>query len=106
MTQAISPQEAVLKHKQQVPSEVIEVWNQLIVTHLQVRKTNIESKFLLEELSKKLQQKMNLNFEQLRDKGYLDLEYIFENQGWKVVFDKPAYCESYAANFTFSQKKS
>jgi hypothetical protein len=34
-------------------------------------------------------------------KGYLNFEELYEAQGWKVVYDKPAYNESYKANFTF-----
>ena len=25
--------------------------------------------------------------------------------GWEVVYDKPGYCETYKANYTFTKKK-
>jgi hypothetical protein len=34
----------------------------------------------------------------------MDFEPFYEKAGWKVVYDKPGYCESYAANFTFTRK--
>jgi hypothetical protein len=34
---------------------------------------------------------------------WLDVENAYEQAGWKVVYDKPAYNESYEANFTFSR---
>jgi hypothetical protein len=39
------------------------------------------------------------------DKGWLDVESIFRAEGWKVKYDKPAYCETYKAFFVFSRKK-
>jgi hypothetical protein len=37
------------------------------------------------------------------DKGWLDIEDIFEGVGWKVEYDKPSYCDSYPASFTFKK---
>jgi hypothetical protein len=31
----------------------------------------------------------------------LDIEDTYREAGWKVEYDKPAYCENYPANFTF-----
>lgn len=35
---------------------------------------------------------------------WLDVESLFENEGWKVNYDKPGYCESYEASFKFTRK--
>ena len=32
---------------------------------------------------------------------WLDVEPVYRAAGWKVTYDKPAYCESYPASFTF-----
>jgi hypothetical protein len=37
-------------------------------------------------------------------KGWLNFEAIYEEAGWKVVYDKPGYNETYDANFTFTKK--
>ena len=36
---------------------------------------------------------------------WLDIEDLYRKQGWNVVYDKPAYCETYKAYFIFSKKK-
>lgn len=35
---------------------------------------------------------------------FLNVEEVYKEQGWKVVYDKPAYCESYDAYFVFREK--
>lgn len=37
-------------------------------------------------------------------KGWLDFEHLYEQNGWKVVYDKPSYCETYKATYTFTKK--
>jgi hypothetical protein len=36
---------------------------------------------------------------------WLDFEYIYRNNGWGVIYDKPGYDENYDAFFKFSKKK-
>jgi hypothetical protein len=36
------------------------------------------------------------------DRNYLDIEDVYRAVGWKVVYDKPAYNETYEATFTFT----
>jgi hypothetical protein len=38
------------------------------------------------------------------DNHWLDVEEIFEKNGWSVSYDKPGYCESYDASFEFTAK--
>lgn len=33
------------------------------------------------------------------------VEAAYEAVGWEVVYDKPVYCEAYAASFTFAKPK-
>jgi hypothetical protein len=42
--------------------------------------------------------------EAIFENKYLDVELAYEQLGWKVLYDKPAYNESYAAYFTFHAK--
>lgn len=37
--------------------------------------------------------------------SWVDFEDLYRKQGWKVVYDKPAYCETYKAYFVLSKKK-
>lgn len=42
--------------------------------------------------------------DEIFDKGYLNVEPAYRDNGWKVRYDKPAYNESYAAYFEFIPK--
>ena len=39
------------------------------------------------------------------DYNWLNIEKIYEDAGWAVKYDKPAYNESYDAYFIFREKK-
>lgn len=39
----------------------------------------------------------------LYDNKMLDIEEAYREAGWKVYFDRPAYNETYQANFMFSR---
>lgn len=39
------------------------------------------------------------------ENGWMDFEPVFERAGWVVKYDKPAYCETYAATFEFIPTK-
>jgi hypothetical protein len=41
----------------------------------------------------------------LFDNNWLDLEWTFEQVGWSVWYDKPAYNESYEPTWYFSNEK-
>lgn len=46
-----------------------------------------------------------VTLEEIFKNGWLDVEGAYRKAGWKVVYDKPAYCETYEANFTFTRKR-
>ena len=35
---------------------------------------------------------------------YLDIEPVYEEVGWNIIYDKPGYCESGEPTFTFTKK--
>lgn len=39
------------------------------------------------------------------NKKWMDIEPLFQKAGWIVEYDKPGYCESYEASFTFKKKR-
>jgi len=44
----------------------------------------------------------NLSWEKLiHRRKWLDFEPLYEQYGWEVIYDKPAYNETYEANFEF-----
>lgn len=101
MSKALSPQEAILRFKSEIPEAVIECWNSLIVSHMKVQGGRGISEFTLDELAAKITAATDTNRANAVDKGWLSLEDIFRDKGWKVERDSPAYNESYATRFTF-----
>jgi len=43
---------------------------------------------------------------QIYENNWMDFEPIFEKAGWRVDYDKPAYCETYDASFKFTPKRN
>jgi hypothetical protein len=100
----ITPEQASLGKQTSIPSEVIESFNELIIENY--RNYSCSSNFTQKDVVSKICNKMNLeNDRKIYDSHWLDVESLFEKYGWKVKYDKPAYCENYDANFTFTKKK-
>ena len=95
--QPIKPSQIIAKKKDTIPEEVFEVFNELITEHF----SNGSSTFKLKDVVKLLVKK-GLKENVIFDKGWLDVEEIYEKAGWDVSYDKPAYNESYDATFTFT----
>lgn len=104
MTKALTPQEAILRFKNEVPEAVLECWNSLIVSNLRVSGGWATSEFTLDELAAKITETTNVNRSEAVDKGWLSLEDLFRDKGWKVEKDSPGYNESYSTKFTFRAK--
>jgi hypothetical protein len=96
----ISPSEISEKKVLSFPDAVLESFNELIVQNY----SHGQATFYQDEVVKLMVSK-GLKRGEIFDKHYLDVEQIYEAEGWKVVFDNPGYNESYAANFTFIKGK-
>lgn len=96
MIKPIKPSEVVKK----IPDFMIEVFNELI----QENWNGHEAKFKLNDAFNRLKQKNPEAAEIAYEKNYFDVESIYRKEGWKVMFDKPGYCEDYDAYFVFSKK--
>jgi hypothetical protein len=101
MVKPITPDEVVTVKKAMLPDDVIEAWNEVIAEHWK----NDGSYFSQKEIVKRLVEKLNISSTEVFDKSYLDVEDIYEECGWKVDYDKPAYNESYPATFEFTKPK-
>lgn len=104
----ISPSEVY----QELPDYVIDGANACIRKHWV--ELNCESHFTQDELIDSILASYNkynpgedVNYGKFRrklfDNHYLDIEPIYQNVGWIVTYDAPAYCESYPASFTFKK---
>jgi hypothetical protein len=94
MTKPISPSEVVDRQEELLPDHVIETWNRMIVAAWNGRSATITQKTAVKELG---------------GSGgdgtpWLNIEDIYRKAGWVVVYDKPGYCETYEASFTFTKE--
>jgi hypothetical protein len=93
----IRPSEVAKEKSKAIPGVVFEVFNQLIAENFSNRHAIIK----MEDIVNRLELK-GLDRKEMYSKGWLDVEGVYREAGWKVVYDQPAYNESYPATFEFS----
>ena len=100
----ISREEALKIRKENrngIPDLVFEVVNNLLLTkpwknnRIFITQDEILNKLTGDEDCGKL------NRQTILDKGWLDFEDIYRENGWKVTYDKPGYNENYKPYFIF-----
>ena len=101
----ITKAEATKQSVKGIPDFVIEVFNEAIVANLSNGSARITQDYIVKRIMaqmKKLDLPGNANPDTIFSNRWLDVEPLFRKAGWHVLFDKPAYCEDYAAYFIFS----
>ncbi len=93
----ISPVEAMEQQTEQIPDEVFLVFNALIAQNLHKGRSTVMQTDVVEAL---VQQ--GFDKKDIYKNHWLDVEDSYRKSGWKVVYDKPAYNESYAPSFEFT----
>lgn len=88
------------KKGEAIPDSVFEVFNELITKNYSGGSATVYQKDVVRMLVKK-----GLTGSEIYDNHWLDVEDIYRKAGWKVKYDKPAYCETYDAYFVFSRRK-
>jgi hypothetical protein len=93
----IRPDEVVGAKEGAIPDIVFKVVNALIAEkfssgHAVIRQSDIVARLRDEGLTTPV----------IFDRNYLDIEDVYRGAGWVVVYDKPAYNETYEATFTFT----
>jgi hypothetical protein len=90
---------------QNFPDEVILAFNNLLAKRMNSYSITILQKDAVKEIIKCFKDNgKTITSDQIFKKHWLDVEPNYRAQGWKVTFDKPGYCESYEASWTFSKK--
>ena len=98
MIKPIKPEEVVGV----IPDEVIMAFNKLIANHWNGKEATILQKDAVKETLNNFKNSgKKMTEDKLFEMNYLDVEGLYQNQGWKVDFDKPAYNETYEAYFVF-----
>lgn len=108
--QPIRPDDVSLAKAKTIPGPVIAAFNELIAKHWNGREAVVKQEDVLALAIQRLTEVGTLTGDGpharriVFDNHWLDVEEAFRAVGWKVEYDKPAYCETYPATFTFSRK--
>jgi hypothetical protein len=97
----ITPQEALHKKVESIPSQVFEAFDELIVKNLQDGRSEVIQEDVVNLISEKLSCHRNI----VASSSWLDIEDAYEAAGWHVEYARPGFNESYKAYFTFTAKK-
>jgi hypothetical protein len=93
----IRPADIPATKRKVLPPAVLECWNDLIARNYSGGSAEIKGHLAAEALM----EAMGVDRATVLQEGWLDIEEIYRDAGWTVVYDKPAYNESYDAFFTF-----
>jgi hypothetical protein len=102
----ISPQEVAQAKAKRIPEPIIRAFNDLIAKNwdgefsvvFQVKVIELAIEYFCEE------KQIQVTREKIFQNNWLDIEEIYRNEGWKVIYDRPSYCENYEAYFKFCTK--
>lgn len=100
MVEPIKPGEMAQAKANTVPDLVKQVWNKLITKNWNGYSARITQKEAVETLMSSL----GVTRADITNGGYLNIEDLYRGAGWRVVYDKPGYCEDYDAFFEFIKK--
>jgi hypothetical protein len=102
MVKAFSPDEARKAKATLIPNEVIEAFNELIALSLENEIARVSQHELLNLIERKFHQnnKPLYHRNDIIEKGWLNIEPLYEDAGWEVTYDRPGMGESYEANWT------
>lgn len=103
MTRPIKPSELIGAKKKSFPDAVLEGFNELIVEKWDGTSSTFTQDAVIERI---LSKDGTLTRGSLFAKGLLDVEPVYEAAGWRVEYDKPGYCETYSATFTFKKRRA
>lgn len=96
----IKPSQVQGKKNAAFPDEVIEAFNELIVENWQGNSATVKQG----QVVGRIMAKMQITSAEIYQNNYLDVEPLFRKAGWKVMFDKPGYNETYEGYFVFSKE--
>lgn len=96
----IRPEDVASMKKKVIPEFVWAAFNELIVKNYD---EHGEARVTLKEVVALIKAKLGV-VDQDIDRTWLEVEAAYEENGWKVTFDKAAYNESYDSAFIFKRR--
>lgn len=100
MTKPIRPQEVGQQKLKDFPAIVIEAFNIEIAANYTGGSAVVYQEKIIEHIIARSPD--NIDRQKIFENGWLNVEEIFQDAGWEVTYDKPAYNESYPATFKFT----
>jgi hypothetical protein len=93
------------KYKAEVfPEFVFQAFNLCIVENFCNGRATVYQKDVMNKMaSLALEEGIQLERGDIFSKGYLNVEDVYREAGWKVKYDSPAYCETYEAHYEFKE---
>lgn len=99
---ALRPEHVSLEKQKHIPEFVFDAFNELIATGFNGRSARVEQKDVIERIQFYAGYG-EIDRQEIFDKGYLNIEDIYREAGWKVEYDKPGYNETYGAYWIFKK---
>ncbi len=99
----IKPNEVVKNKLNSLPDEVIQSFNELIAENW----NGSQSVIMKNDAVKRILGKMSsetFTKQMIYDNHYLDVEPIYQDNGWVVEYDNPGYNETYEAKYIFRKR--
>lgn len=96
----VSPDDIMQQKIRDLPDEVIDAWNRILVRHWCGGSMTIRQETVVEELMPL----SNFNRGAIFSNGWLDVEELYRANGWNVEYDRPGYNESYDAFWVFTKR--
>lgn len=97
---AITPSEVPARKASTIPDAVIEIFDRHIAHQWDGREAVLGQDELCDDIARHF----GFNRSEVFARKLLDVEEVYRAAGWNVEYDKPAYCETYPATFTFTPK--
>ena len=97
----IRPSEVAANREASIPEAVFDVFNELIQNSWDGSSATVSQN----AAAAKVAEALNISRGEVFELHYLDVEAHYRKAGWTVMYDKPAYCESYEATFKFTKRK-
>lgn len=97
----VSPSEALDLKISTTPDFVFEAWNKMIVSNLKEKRSKFYQKDLVGEILV-LADDSSIKRSDVFQHGWLDMEPVFRQLGWHVVYTKPSFHEQFEPFFEFT----
>ena len=96
----IKPSDVARAKTETLPDAVIESFNELIALRWDGEVSHFRQEDVVERILEKIP---GFNRRTIFDRGWLDVEDTYREQGWSVTYDRPGFNETYEPTFTFKK---